>query len=216
MAIEESDMESTCGPLVALETGGLLLLQDKAFPNVVTIVTGESLHVSWWAHPLGHVVFRCANEIAAHPDVLVSKLLDGKVTFVHRRLWPALLAIAIAREPWQTTGLSREGQALLDQVESAESIVASGPASKEIEGRLLVLGDQIHTESGRHQIRLETWKSWAVRTCCKPSRSAAQGKARLEKAVTGLGGAVESLPWHRFAVKSTGRRKIKDGLSSNP
>ena len=28
------------------------------------------------------------------PDVLVCKLVDGKVTYVHRRLWPALIKLA--------------------------------------------------------------------------------------------------------------------------
>src|SRR5207244_8504645 len=28
------------------------------------------------------------------PEVLVCKLIDGKVTYVHRRLWPALVKLA--------------------------------------------------------------------------------------------------------------------------
>jgi len=191
-------LEASYGPLIALETGGLLLLQDKTFPNVVTIVTGESLTGSWWSHPLGHEIFRLVNELADHPDVMTSKLLDGKVTFIHRRLWPALLAVAMAREPWQTAGLSGEGQLLLEQVEQAGSAVSSGAAAKEIERRLLVHGDQIHTESGKHQTRLETWRAWALRTGCKPRGSAADARALLEAAVCGLGGTARSLPWHRF------------------
>jgi hypothetical protein len=87
----------------------------------------------------------------------VCKLLDGKVTFIRRRLWPAMLALAGAREPWQTAGLSREGHALSERVEREQSVESSGPAAKELERRLVVHGDQIHTGSGRHQIRLETW-----------------------------------------------------------
>ena len=32
--------------------------------------------------------------VAAHPDVLVCKLIGGKVTYVHRRLWPALVRLS--------------------------------------------------------------------------------------------------------------------------
>ncbi|MFI5456021.1 MAG: hypothetical protein ACHRXM_11285 [Isosphaerales bacterium] len=209
-------MKATQGPYGALETGGLLLLQDKTFPNIVTIVTGESLTGSWWAHPLGHEIFRLVNEVADHPDVLVSKLLDGKITFVHRRLWPPLLAVAMAGEAWQTAGLSGEAQLLLEQVERAGNVVSSGAASKELECRLLVHGNQIHTESGKHQTRLESWQAWALRAGCNPDQSAAQGRAVLEAAVCGLGGSVERLPWHRFKLKSTRRGRSTKRKSSHP
>ena len=87
---------------------GLLLLQDRAFPSAATLVIGEPASGSWWAHPRSHEIFRCVRAISGHPDVLVTKLLDGKVTFVHRRLWPALLAVATAREEWQEAGLSHD------------------------------------------------------------------------------------------------------------
>ena len=184
--------------MIALQTGGLLLLQDKTFPNVVTIVTGESLRRSWWGHPLGHKIFRTLTELAANPDVVVCKLLDGKVTFVHRRLWPALLAVASADEPWQTAGLSVGGHALWDQVKFWDTVESPAPTSTELERRLLVHGDQVHTASGNHRTRLETWQTWAERSDCQPKGTAAQGRSVLEAAVRALGGSIESLPWHRF------------------
>jgi len=38
-------------------------------------------------------------QLAASPEVLVYRLVDGKVTFVHRRLWPALVRLADQCEP---------------------------------------------------------------------------------------------------------------------
>lgn len=35
-----------------------------------------------------------ATAVSENPDVLVCKLVDGKVTYVHRRLWPALVKLA--------------------------------------------------------------------------------------------------------------------------
>jgi hypothetical protein len=199
-------LEATHVAIDALRTGGLLLLQDKTLKSVVTIVIGETLAGSWWAHPRGHEVFRCVNDIADHADVLVCKLFDGKVTFVHRWLWPPLLAVATAGEPWQTAGLSREGRALLERVVRERSVVSSGEDSKEIERRLLVHGEQVHTESGMHQNRLETWQAWASRAGCEPDRPPAEGRAALEAAVRGMGGSVQSLPWHRYG-SAPGRRR---------
>jgi hypothetical protein len=33
-------------------------------------------------------MFHAATELGEHEDVLVEKLVAGKVTFVHRSLWP--------------------------------------------------------------------------------------------------------------------------------
>jgi hypothetical protein len=194
-------LDTTKRLLIALETAGLLQLQDRNFPCAVTLVTGESLSRSWWSHPLGHEIFRAVSEIAGHRDILVSKLLDGKVTFVHRRLWPAVLAVAIARDPWQWQGLSDPVRALWEQVESAGNVVASGPNAREVERRLLAHGDQTHTELGKHKTRLETWQAWSLRADSKPSRSPALGRSVLEAAVRDLGGAVTSLPWHQVQPK---------------
>jgi hypothetical protein len=187
--------------LTMLEQGGLLLVQDRSFPNVVAIVTGETLRGSWWAHPRCHEVFACLNMIAAAPDVMVTKLIQGKVTFVHRRLWKAVLSVAVARDRWQTIGLSREAGALLEQVEREGTLQASGPESAELEQRLLVHGDQIHTESGKHKIRLETWSAWALRSGCEPAGDAAAAQAELEKCVRRLEFPVSSLPWYHFERK---------------
>ena len=49
---------------------------------------------SWWAHPKGHEIFRLSRAIRGSADVLVCRLVDGKITYVHRRLWPALVRLA--------------------------------------------------------------------------------------------------------------------------
>ena len=53
---------------------------------------------SWWAHPRSHEIFRVNCELAEHPDVLVNKLISGKITYLHRALWSAFVAIGRARE----------------------------------------------------------------------------------------------------------------------
>jgi hypothetical protein len=184
--------------LATLEQRGLLLTQDRTFPNVVAIVTGETLRGSWWAHPRCHEIFACLNIIAADPDVAVTKLILGKVTFVHRRLWKAMLSVALSRDRWQTEGLSRKAGALLDQVEIEGTLQSSGPESAELERRLLVHGDQIHTESGKHKARLETWPAWALRCGCDPAGPAEQGREEIEATVQKLGASPDCLPWRKF------------------
>ena len=48
----------------------------------------------WWAHPKGNDIFRLSRSIRSSPDVLVCRLVDGKITYIHRRLWPALVRLA--------------------------------------------------------------------------------------------------------------------------
>jgi len=203
---EDADLDATHRVLETLQTGGLLLLQDCAFPSAATLVIGEPVSGSWWAHPRSHEIFQCVSAIGGHPDVLVTKLLDGKVTFVHRRLWPAVLAVATARDKWQEAGLSQDARALLDRVEEAGSVTASGKAVKEIECRLLAHGDQVHTDLGRHMTVLETWTKWSERAGSIAAVSAEQGRAQLEKAVHQAGGNLSMMPWHRLDPKKSNRR----------
>ncbi len=146
-----------------LRANGLLLQQDKTLPNVVGSVTGQSLSTSWWGHPKGRIIFAVLSELAAHPDVLFTKLLLGKATLVHRRLWPALMAVGMAREPWQLDSLSRAGRCVLRDVDRDDAPVpATGAVAKELESRLLVVARQIHTAAGRHEHVLQGWRAWAL------------------------------------------------------
>jgi hypothetical protein len=63
-------------------------------PSLAEAVAGGPIRGSWWGHPKGREIFRTAAAVSDSPDVLVCKLVEGKVTFVHRRLWPALVKLA--------------------------------------------------------------------------------------------------------------------------
>src|ERR1700676_2019636 len=63
-------------------------------PSLAQAVTGETLRGSWWAHPKRNDIFRLSRSIRSSPDVLVCRLVDGKITYVHRRLWPALVRVS--------------------------------------------------------------------------------------------------------------------------
>ena len=63
-------------------------------PSLAQVVTGKPLRGGWWAHPKGNDIFRLSRSIRSSPDVLVCRLVDGKITYIHRRLWPALVRLA--------------------------------------------------------------------------------------------------------------------------
>src|SRR2546428_6539203 len=63
-------------------------------PSLAQVIAGEPLRGSWWAHPKGSEIFLLSRTIRRSPDVLVCRLVDGKITYVHRRMWPLLVLFA--------------------------------------------------------------------------------------------------------------------------
>ncbi len=63
-------------------------------PSLATAVIGRKIRGSWWGHPKGREIFWLTRVVRGAHDVLVCRLVDGKITYVHRRLWPALVRLA--------------------------------------------------------------------------------------------------------------------------
>jgi hypothetical protein len=63
-------------------------------PSLAQLVVGEPVRGSWWAHPKGNDILRLSRSIRSSPDILVCRLVDGKITYIHRRLWPAVVRLA--------------------------------------------------------------------------------------------------------------------------
>jgi hypothetical protein len=179
----------------------LLLDTDAKFPSIAGYIVGGEVHGSWWAHPQSHEVFRVANALRDHADVLTIKLISGKVTMVHRPLWPAIVAIGLAREPWQTSGLSKEAAALLKKVDRSGNASATGDAVRELERRLLIHAKSVHSEQGHHVKQLETWNAWAASVRLgKVKLTSQEAKTQLEAVVARLNkqfGSKGTLPWQK-------------------
>jgi hypothetical protein len=78
-----------------VERHGVVLQAARGpVPNLAEAIAGGRIRGSWWGHPKGREIFRAAQTISDSPDVLVCKLVEGKVTYLHRRLWPALVNLA--------------------------------------------------------------------------------------------------------------------------
>jgi hypothetical protein len=74
-------------------------------PNLAEAVAREPIRGSWWAHADGHKIFALTRAIRDWRDVLVCRVVGGKVTYVHRRLWPPLVRLASFIEPERLAAL---------------------------------------------------------------------------------------------------------------
>lgn len=74
--------------------GVVLEARRGPVPTLAAAIAGEPIRGSWWGHPKGHDIFAILSAVRASPDVLACRLIDRKVTLVHRRLWPALARLA--------------------------------------------------------------------------------------------------------------------------
>ena len=161
----------------ALRQYGLLLEHDKELPSVTCIVAGEPIAGSWWGHPLGHQIYALIGEFERGCGKLSAKIVDGKVTYVHERLWPAFLGVAQADVSERLAKFARPAVELYACVERygplrADSEHVSGTLAgtpreqtktiRALEGQLLVHSDSLHTESGTHVKVLRTWTQWCT------------------------------------------------------
>jgi hypothetical protein len=95
--------------MAALVEHGMLLQSARGpLPNVAELVAGEPIKGSWWGHPRGHAIFNELQALDDSPDVVRMRLVKGKVTLVHRRLWPALVRLADRFAPEQLAVLHEE------------------------------------------------------------------------------------------------------------
>ena len=78
--------------LAFVEKHGVVLVAAKGpVPRMTEAIANEPIQGSWWAHPKSQQIFAALKELTDSSDILVCRLVNGKVTLVHRRLWPALV-----------------------------------------------------------------------------------------------------------------------------
>src|ERR1700742_3407624 len=74
---------------------GIVLASAKGpVPTLAHEIAGGPIRGSWWSHPKAREHFRALGEVRDSKEVLTCRLVDGKITFVHRSLWPALVKLA--------------------------------------------------------------------------------------------------------------------------
>nr|AIA16138.1 Unknown Function [uncultured bacterium] len=95
--------------MVFVRQHGVVLVSAKgAVPRLTEAIAGEPIKGSWWAHPKSHQIFAILQAVTDSKDILVCRLVEGKVTLVHRRLWPALVRVAERFSPTQIARVREE------------------------------------------------------------------------------------------------------------
>ena len=90
------------------EHGVVLVSAKGPAPTLADAIAGEAIKGSWWGHPQGKRIFAVLEQVSADPDVLVCRLVEGKLTLVHSRLWPALAAAAPALAPARLSRVTQQ------------------------------------------------------------------------------------------------------------
>jgi hypothetical protein len=116
-------------------------------PSLAEVIAGEPVSGRWWSHPRSHEIFAVSRAIRASDDVLVCRLLKGKVTFVHRRLWPALVRAA-GRFPSGHLSQVREVH-----TSSGRHVTKEVPFPDWVPSNILAAARTLSEEGGVHRIR---------------------------------------------------------------
>ena len=95
--------------LAFVAASGVVLVSAKGpVPRLIEVIAGEPIKGSWWGHPKGQQIFGILEAVTESEDVLVCRLVKGKITLVHRRLWPALVRLADRFPPDQIAQVRQE------------------------------------------------------------------------------------------------------------
>jgi hypothetical protein len=165
-----ADSRATKRLMDALERDGVLLVHDATLPSATNILVGEPVAGSWWSHPQANEIFNAMQPL----DYVATrvKLVAQKVTFVHQRLWPELIAVGSSKMSWQTNGLSdaatttfarlarRRAPVRVEQLLPEADAKLRQRVVRDLEVRLLVHTDDVHTESGAHAKYVQTWRAF--------------------------------------------------------
>ena len=95
--------------LAFIQEQGVVLVSAKgSAPRLTEAIIGEPIKGSWWAHAQSHHLHAILEAVTESDQVLVCRLINGKVTLVHRRLWPSLVRLANRFAPAQLAQVIQE------------------------------------------------------------------------------------------------------------
>ena len=81
--------------LAFVKRNGIVLESARGVvPSLAEAIAGKPVRGNWWAHPKADIIFHCSRAVRASPDVITCRLVGGRITYVHRSLWPALARLA--------------------------------------------------------------------------------------------------------------------------
>lgn len=102
-------LQDAAAVLAFVREHGVVLESAKGpAPRLIDAIAGETVQGSWWAHAQGKRIFALLEAVKEADEILVCRLIDGKVTLVHQRLWPQLVCVAARLKPAQLAQVAQQ------------------------------------------------------------------------------------------------------------
>ena len=74
---------------------GVVLEAAKGLePSLAQRIAGEPIRGSWWGHPKGNEIHQLTKTVQNSRAILTCTLAGGRITYIHRRLWPYFVRMA--------------------------------------------------------------------------------------------------------------------------
>jgi hypothetical protein len=121
--------------------GVVLEAAQGPVPSIAEAIAGAPLRGGWWSHPKSQEIFAVTRAIRDRDDVLVCRLIKGQVTFVHQRLWPALVRAASHLPP------SRLSQVREVHTSSGRHVIKEVPFPKSVPSSVRAAARSLSEES---------------------------------------------------------------------
>lgn len=141
-------------PLERLRHDGVLTLA-----SLIEDIAGEPVRGTWWSHPAGKKIYAAAEALDASEEALTTKLVEGRITWVHAALWP-YLARVVEDPAWRAAAIATldpAARALLAEVETTGEVRKPPKKPREaLERRLLCDAESVH--EGHHVMVLRPWR----------------------------------------------------------
>ncbi|MBI3893507.1 MAG: hypothetical protein HY303_18470 [Candidatus Wallbacteria bacterium] len=192
----------------------ILAAGKLSLPAVAEAVAGCPIRGSWWSHSAGKRIFNLSEALADSDAVLGCKLVAGKITFIHRDLWPAFWRIVSGGDspaPCLAPGV----RGLLDRVEREGRVRLDEPGVVSADGKaladsLLVAAASEHTPSGKHVTVFTRWRDAIPRAARCRGDEMSLDEARSTLLQRALCGALcaperEVLRWFPWEAEATRR-----------
>ena len=108
-AEQGEEVTALMDPIRFVEQHGVVLEGSRGpTPSLAEAVAGERIHGNWWGHRKGREIFRATRTVRDCDQILVCRLVGGKITYVHRRLWPAIVRLAKSLDQKTLAALQEE------------------------------------------------------------------------------------------------------------
>ena len=125
-----------------IQAHGIVLESAQGpLPSLADRIAGEPVRGSWWRHPASRDIFRITRALRDSESILVCRLVAGKITFVHARLWPALVRLGDRFPEAALVRLHEQHTASGKHVVSEQPFPAWVPADVMVQARTLSMDE---------------------------------------------------------------------------